>query len=376
MLGLAAVGVFWGAFSVYIPDFQTRVGADDAQLGRALMMSAAGSIVAMWIGPILGRWLGRLLLPVSGLFLCLSAWFPVLAGSLPGLALALLAMGGSVALLDIGSNIRITNLEERHGLHLMNLNHAVFSFAFAATALFSSLLRAAGWGPEDLLALLAPVLALLALVTIERTGWHSAPPTPQGADNGGLWQRIAPGAAILFVAFVCENATDNWSALHLERTLGSLAGLGGLGPMMLGLTMGIGRLSGQVVAQRLGEERLIFWTAVVGVAGAVVTALAPTPAVALIGIGLVGLGVAVTVPSANSIIGRLVRPDQRGLAISRAWIAGFTGFFIGPAIMGQIADLAGLRTAFLWVALMLALILPSVIWIRRLGRSEKGVPAG
>mgnify|MGYP001765796542 CR=1 FL=1 len=146
--------------------------------------------------------------------------------------------------------------------------------------------------------------------------------------------------------------------------------------MMLGLTMGIGRLSGQIAAQRLGEERLIFWTAVVGVIGALVTAVAPTPSVAVLGIGLIGLGVAVTVPSANSIIGRLVRPDQRGHAISRAWIVGFSGFFVGPAVMGQIADLSGLRAAFLWVALMMALILPCVILIRRIGQNAARMPAG
>lgn len=365
MAGLAAVGVFWGAFSVYIPDFKLRAGASDAELGQALMMSALGSIFAMWLGPRLGQTLGRRMLPASGLLLCLSAGFPVLAGSVGALAVALLGMGATVALLDIGSNIRISDLEERHGLHLMNLNHATFSFAFAATALAASLLRKAGWGPEEMFPWIAVTLVLLAAATLEGDSWHRAPETPDGADHAGIWGIIAPVAAILFVAFVCENATDNWSALHIERTLGRPAGDGGFGPMMLGLTMGIGRLSGQFAAQKLGEAGLIFWSAALGVIGAVVTATAPNATIAIIGIGLIGLGVAVTVPSANSILGKLVRPDQRGYAISRAWMVGFAGFFLGPAVMGQVSEWFSLRQSFLWLALMMALILPCILYVRR-----------
>ncbi len=44
---------------------------------------------------------------------------------------------------------------------------------------------------------------------------------------------------------------------------------------MLGLVMGFGRMSGQLVATRMGNARLIFWSAVLGVIGALVIAAAP-----------------------------------------------------------------------------------------------------
>lgn len=322
------------------------------------MGSAVGGIIAMFLGPRLMALLGRAMLPVAAAGLTVALIYPLLAGSVPAFALALAGMGASVSMLDIGANMRISDLEERHGLHLMNLNHAMFSFAFAAAALSASLARRAGWPPEWLFPFLAAILILLILPMIERDGWHVAPPAPDGAGHDGIWGAILPASAILFLAFVCENATDSWSALHIERTLGGPAGDGGFGPMMLGLTMGIGRLSGQFAAQRLGEAGLIFWSAAVGVLGAVAIAAAPTPLMAILGVGLMGLGVAVTVPSANSILGKLVRPDQRGYAISRAWMIGFTGFFIGPTLMGQVAEWAGLRVAFFGVAVLMAVMLP------------------
>jgi fucose permease len=43
------------------------------------------------------------------------------------------------------------------------------------------------------------------------------------------------------------------------------------------------------------------------------------------------------------------------------WLIGFTGFFIGPTIMGQIAQHLGLRASFFCVAMLMAVILP-LIW--------------
>lgn len=360
LAGMMAVGVYWGGFSVYIPDFKTRIGADDGALGLALMLSAAGSMLAMYLAPAISRRFGRAVLPLAGLVMCLSFGLPSRADTVLQFAAAMFGLGGAVACLDITTNMRISDLEERHGLHLMNLCHAMFSFAFAASALVASLARKAGWGAEDIIPYAAVGLAVLALATYEGDRWDATRPLPEGADHRGLWQGIWPIAAILFIAFVTENATDNWSALHIERTLGGAFGDGGFGPMMLGLAMGVGRMAGQITAARLGEAGLIFWSSVIGIAGACATALAPTPLFGIAGVGLMGLGVAVTVPSANSLLGRMVRPDQRGLAISRAWIVGFSGFFLGPVMMGQFSQAMGLRFSFLWLAVMFALILPLV----------------
>ncbi|MCB1400723.1 MAG: MFS transporter, partial [Rhodobacteraceae bacterium] len=236
---------------------------------------------------------------------------------------------------------------------LMNFNHALFSFGFAGAAALTGLARRAGAGPELIAPALAGVLAVFALLMIERSR-RPVPPAPaHDSAPASPWRAILPAALILFAAFVAENATETWSALHIERTLGGPAGEGAFGPAMLGLTMGIGRLSGQMLASRLGEARLVAFSAALGMAGALVVALAPVQWVAVLGVALIGLGCAVVVPSANSLLGRAVRADQRAFAISRAWLLGFTGFFIGPVAMGLIAQGAGLRWSFAAIVLVL-----------------------
>ncbi|WP_181366485.1 MFS transporter [Albidovulum aquaemixtae] len=364
---LASVGVFWGAFAALVPDIKAGIAATDADFGFAMMAAAIGGIAAMAIAPWLMARLGRFGLPATGIVFALAFFYPLLPRGSFGFGLAMVAVGASVSLLDIAANMRLSVLEERHSRHLMNFSHAMFSFAFAASAFAASLGRKAGYGPAEVLPVIAIVALVLAALMWESRGWTDAAPAPEGSDRGTPWVPILLTAGVLLASFVSENATETWSALHIERTLGGPAGEGGFGPVAFGVTMGIGRLLGQVAAARLGEAALILWSAVIGVAGALVIAAAPVPAIAVAGVGLLGIGVAVVVPSANSILGRLVRPDQRAHAISRAWMVGFTGFFVGPSAMGLIAEYAGLRIAFLTIALVMAAIVPLVLAVKRRG---------
>ena len=369
---LSAVGVFWGCFAVMVPDFKSAVGATDGVFGLCLMMSSVGGIIAMYSAPRVGLYLGRRLLPVAGVMLALVGMLPFLAASIPAFGAAMFLLGMAMSFYDISANMRIAALEARHGMHLQNLNHAMFSFSFAASAYLTTLARTAGWSPAEVLPWLAAALLVLAFAASEGRDWTPAPSHHEGGGSRMPWGVVLMAAAILFAAFVSENANESWSALHIERTLGAPAGEGGLGPTMLGLTMGIGRMSGQLLTARLGDFRLIFWGAVLGTIGLVLLALAPSQNIAVTGVGLFGLGVAVMVPTANAILSRMVPAGLQGIAISRAWMIGFSGFFVGPSLVGAIAQATSLRVSFLVVAAVMATILPTVILLRRRDRATAG----
>ncbi|MDJ0627028.1 MAG: MFS transporter [Rhodobacter sp.] len=367
---LMAVGVLWGGFAALVPDIKAATGASDAALGAALLMSAVGGMGAMALAPWAGRRLGRLALPAMGAALTVAFLYPAFAWDVVSLGAAMFAMGATVALLDVTANVEISAREAREGVHLMNVNHAMFSFAFAGAAYGTGLARQAGAGPDEVLPVLALVGAGLALAM-----WSpgAADPPEDGragiAGSGAPWGVIGLTGLILFASFIGENATEAWSALHLERTLGAPPGEGGLGPAVLGLVMGIGRMSGQVVADRLGHARLIFTSAALGVTGALTIAAAPSVPVAVLGVAVAALGMAVIVPSANSMLGARVTGAQRAHALSRAWMVGIFGFFIGPAMMGGIAELLGLRMSFAAISAIVALILPAVVLLDRRPRA-------
>ena len=361
---LAAIGIFWGGFAASLPDYKARAGVSDAELGALLLLAAVGGMTAMALAPRVQARLGGSVLPVGAMLVAIAALAPLMIVSPVTFGGALLVMGLAMASLDIAANVRISVDESMTGLPLMNFNHALFSFGFAGSAILVGGARRAGAGPEMIAPMLSAVLAVGALMTIERRATARPPEPLDDRVAASPWRAVLPAALILFAAFVAENATETWSALHIERTLGGPAGEGAFGPAMLGLTMGFGRLSGQMLATRLGEARLVAWSAGLGMIGALVVAAAPVQWVAVLGVALIGLGCAVVVPSANSLLGRAVRSDQRAFAISRAWMLGFTGFFIGPVAMGLIAQGAGLRWSFAAIALVLALILLGLARLR------------
>lgn len=365
LIGLGIVGLYWGAFSAMVPELKAQVGASDAQFGWALMGAAVGGVASMFVAPKVSKALGKFLVPAFSLLMALLVQLPIFADSISFMFVMMIALGAGVSSLDINVNMRLSELEERHGLHLMNVNHAMFSLCFGLSALVVGWMRQSGFGMGEVFPIIGILLLLAAVLTWEKD-WEpvhvhmDTSPAPASLP----WFFILMVAVMLFVSFLGENATESWSALFIERELGGAVGHGSFGPTTLGFVMCAVRLLGQVFTERLGEERIVIWSGVFGVIGSVVMAGAPNQSVALVGIGISAIGMAVIVPTANSLLGKLVHREQRAIAISRAWMIGFSGFFVGPALIGFISGQWGLRVAFLVVAVMVAAIIPAVFAIK------------
>lgn len=372
LMALSATGVSWGCFSAMVPAIKAQTGASDALFGLALLGSAAGGMLAIFAAPRLFALLGHRVLPVLGVFSVLALQLPVVAQTSVMLFAVMIAMGMSIGSFDINANLRISALEGTSGLHLMNLNHGAFSLAFGLSAFVTGTLRAHGVAMEVIFPLMGLVVAGLSVLTWER-GWDEMPDDPDEAPvTGGLpWRAIVLIAVMLFASFVGENAVDTWSSIFLERDLGVAAGHGAFGPAMLGLVMGCFRLLGYVTTQRFGEARVLMWSGFLAMTGVFLLSSAQGQGVALSGIGIAAAGLAVIVPTATSLLGKRVHRRQRNLALSRAWMVGFTGFFVGPSAMGFLAEHVGLRGAFLALALLLALVAPAVMQFERMSRTGR-----
>ena len=366
VLPFMVMGAGWGTFAAYVPEIKAGLEAGDGLFGLLLLCSSLGLLSAMWLAPILDEVLGARALPVAAAGLAAS-FIPLgLAGSVPLFALTLVLLGATSGLCDVVMNARVAELEAKHDRSLMNFNHAMFSFTYAAFALICSFTRDAGLPPIAVLAVVAVLGLMLAPLTRGKL------PVPE--DEAGNAQ--APGGLILWgglivlVAFMIENAMEAWSALHIERTLGGVPAMGALGPMVLGLTMGIGRMSGHVMAGRWRDGLVLVGGALLSAAGLGIAAAAPTPGVAYLGFGLSGLGVSVIAPIALGLVGRSATAKARTTAIARASVIGFMGFFVGPAFMGGISEALGLRMA---IALM-AVALLAVPLMLHLMRSASSAP--
>ncbi len=360
--GFVIVGLYWGAFAAFVPVIKAQLGASDGLFGLLMLGQALGLLSAMWLAPRLDRAAGARGMQIAALMLA-TVWLVPGDLSVPLLFAAIMVLVGlSSGLLDVTMNARVSELEAIHSRSLMNVNHAMFSVGYALSAIATGAAREAGLAPVHVFGGLF-ILTVLLVPFLRINVVHVAPEDGP-APRYPLWPILICGGIVL-LAFMSEATVEAWSALHVERTLGGGAAEGALGPAMLGLTMAFGRFSGQVVAERLREVTVVYWASSIAAVGAVIAAVAPTPLVAYVGFGTLGLGVSVIGPMGLALVGKLVPPHLRTEAISRAAVMGFSGFFFAPMLMGFLSQLFGLRVAFACVSLLLLSAIPLAILAAR-----------
>ncbi len=359
----AIIGLFWGAFAAHMPVFKARLGVDDGQFGLLLLGTSFGLLSAMWLAPRLDRALGDRGLPLAALSFAAVFVAPALAGGPAVFFAALVVLGVASGLTDVVMNARVSELEGATGAPLMNANHGVFSAAYALSAMASGVARETGVGPVAVFAALSILCIPLALTA--RPAVAATAQTGRRVSGAALMPVVLCGAVVL-IAFMTEATVEAWSALHVERTLGGRAAQGAAGPAVLGLTMAVGRFSGQAVTARFSEVFVVRAGTVLAISGIALVALAPVPAMAYLGFAAVGLGVSVIGPIGLGLTGRLVPASLRTQAIARVAVIGFAGFFIAPVIMGQLSDGFGLRAGFALFGVVLVAIFPLIAAIGRL----------
>lgn len=371
LMAFAAMGLMWGSFAAALPDLKAMLGVDEARLGLLLLVTPVAAVAAMLAAPAWGAMMGRAALPLSAVAMAVAFAAPGQAATPVLFACALLACGAATGLTDVLMNARVAALENARAVHLMTLCHAAYSFGYAGGALGVGMLRSAGWEPAAVMGTMAAAGLVLALAVAERDGRiEGLSRPPRGGRGLGLVPLL--GGGIVLIAFLTEHAAEAWSALHIEQTLGGSPAEGAMGPAALALTMGVARLVGQGFATRVDPLRLMAGGAVVAACGALVAALAVSPAMAHAGFVIMGIGSSVIAPTAFSLVGRSARPEARARAVARATLIGYFGYFFGPPMLGFVAGAFGLRAAFAVAAglLLCVLVLAPMLVLR--GRAVSG----
>jgi MFS family permease len=358
--GFAAFGAFWGAWGATLPAVQSHARVDDGQLGVALLCIGAGALVSMRpAGSLVDRW-GAPALPATLAAFAGAAALPGLATSAAGLCAALLVLGATSGAVDVAINAEGVRTEAATRRPVLSLAHGTFSACVVGGSLAAGGLRAAGAGPETVLALVGVVVAITAALLLRAPAAGGA---PQAARV-----RLRPVPRLLIVlgglcalAFFVENAWQSWGAVHLESDLDASPALGALAPALFAGAAALSRLGSHAVAGRVSDLTLLRGGAALGAAGTLLGALAPVTGLALLGIGLAGAGISICAPVLFSLAGRGADEAVRGAAMSVVTTIAYLGFLVGPAAVGLLASATALETslaAVAVVALVLAILAP------------------
>ncbi len=370
-----ANGLVMGAWVPHVPDRARELHLDPAMLGWALLASGLGAVMAM---PIAGRLTARVgsgaVCRVAGIGFPVMLSAVVLAPTLLLLALALFCFGITGASMDVAMNAQGIAVEEQLGERTISRLHGMWSIGgFVGSAITSFMLTR--HVPATIIVLsfsFLIVLLVLAgtpfLFTRREEGLHEQPHAlrPHG--------RLLLLGLVAFVSMVCEGSMADWSGLYLRVSRGAGLGVSGYGYAIFAALMVSGRLSGDGIVARLGEERTLFIGGLIAAAGLAVVIVTGwhhlvSPIWWLVGFALVGAGLANSSPVIYRTAGR-VPGIPAGAGIATTVGIGYAGLLAGPPGLGFIGKQAGLTSILICVMVLCC----GMAYGARLVRALAGAP--
>jgi MFS family permease len=389
-----ANGVVGGSWLPRLAEVQLRLGLTDGSLGLVLAIGAAGGLaVGPMAGPLTARWGSARVAVVS---LCLFAPLAFLPGVVTAgwmLAAALFWAAGGDAVMDAAMNAHGLRVQSAYDRSIINSLHGFFSVGAMGGAVLGSLSLA--WGLP-----LAPFLGavgVLAVIGVLATArWLLPAPDParnpleelagRGVEAdpaaigvgprppGRLLLRVLPLALFILLAVVVEDVPQRWGSVYLTHA-GAIGGAVGLAYVALTVGMAVGRFLGDRVVDRFGEVAVVRASMAVVAVSMSAGLLAGSPAAFVVACGVTGLGVATTFPAAMHASGHLpgIAPAM-GVAIV-GWLARL-GFITAPAVVGAVAERAGIAWGVGLVVVAAAALVPLAASLRTTDRPgvTPGVP--
>lgn len=357
------LGFATAAWAPLIPFAQQRLHFNHADFGLLLLCSGLGAMLAM---PATGKIVQRIgcRVPIGFALLLLAVLLPSLSLWTTPLmmAITLFLFGTAAGSLGVALNIQAVVVEKNSLKSLMSGFHGMASLGGLAGVLTITALLALSI--SSVISAFAVSLLLVIIVFL------SVPYNIKAVENTSLEasskvknsirQRLPQPLIILigiacFIIFMTEGAAMDWSGIYLTQQYGVNTAFAGLAYTFFAIAMTTGRFTGHYLIRYFGEKKLLTYSAICATLGLALVSIAPHWWLVLVGYTLVGTGCSNIVPIMFSRAGRqTVMPSA--VALSCVSTLAYTGILVGPAFIGMIGELIGLKTVFMALSGLLLLI--------------------
>jgi len=359
-LAFVSLGLPDGVLGVAWTGMRLDLNQPLASLGLVtIVLTIASATCTLFAGYLLNKLGTGPVVMVSGFLTGLALLGFSFAPSFGWLLLLAIPLGLGAGAVDAGLNHFVAaHYSSRH----MNWLHGCWGIGATLGPLImgAALLTPTGWqGGYQAIASLQLALALVLWLALPLWKLENAKPPPETTDDAAsattrpvaaLATWLAPLAFLLYVA--AEAGTGLWAASILVNSRHTSAATAGLWVSFFFGAITAGRFGVGLVANRLGNRRLIRLGILTAAAGAAVFAVPTLPApLSLLGLVLMGLGCAPIYPSMMHETAKRFPPDITARVIGRQVGFAYLGGAGVPAVCGVLATFAGLS------AIMPALLL-------------------
>ncbi|RPF22902.1 MFS transporter [Myceligenerans xiligouense] len=400
----AASGFAFASWAARLPAVRDHLDLSESQMGLLLLTAAIGSVAAIPLSGLIVQRIGTArtvlvfaVLMTSGI--ALGAFGAVWDQEL--VVRAGMVLGGvGAGVWDAAMNLEGAAVEKALGRSIMPTYHAGFSFgtvlgagvgagvAFLGVPLHWHLV---GTGVAALTSVVVAVRYFLPESSVRTTGGAPGGTSADGTDMNvdpasstpaagtttglrgmlGAWREprtLAIGLVVLAAALT-EGVANDWVGLAVVDGFGVTNGMGAVGLAVFLVFMTVMRLAGTRAIDRFGRVPMLRVTLLLAIVGVTIFALVPWLWLALVGVALWGMGAALGFPMGMSASSD--DPERAPMRLAAASTIGYGAFFIGPPLIGFLADHTGYRLAVLVLAVptILGLVVSASI------REPAGEPA-
>lgn len=351
-----------GAWFALIPHVKETLGLSKAELAFALLGSPIAMLLALQVaGRVVSLFGPRRLVMIGVPLQALVTLTFLIVGSGPALFAVLMLFGAAVGFNEIAINVYSGRLEKMTGRNIMNRCHGFWSLGLMTGAGAVSLFAFVPLiGVLTVIAVAASVLALAVAWSLPRIAERS-----EASPALRRRMRELPPALLFISCFMLattlvEGAMVDWAAVYLAERLGGVEASAGIAVTVFSGFVAFGRFGGDWLKTRLGAVRLARATTVIAIVGLAFLVMPLPVSFAMVGFALIGFGISTAFPLGVSAAAELGDEHEAGNIAVMSTVA-LSGFLVGPPIIGVLAEMWSLSTAF--VVLVPGLIL--ALWLAR-----------
>jgi fucose permease len=254
-------------------------------------------------------------------------------------------------------NTEGSELETLGGRPIMSGLHGMFSVGGMVGAASTFALLDLQVSPSLQLPAMGGALAVVALLA-SRAMLETHASATQDADIAHFaWPKgvLLLMGILVFAGMTAEGVLYDWSVLYLKQEIGMAQADAALGYATFTASMALARFGGDGLRARFSERAVLGWSAAIAALAMALVLICANAWVAFAGFAVVGAGLAPVAPVLFNAATR-VPGVSRAAAIASVTTIGYSGFIVGPPLIGSIATASSLTAALFVVVVMAALV--------------------
>lgn len=337
-------------------EVQEMLGLDAGMFGLVIAGFMIGAAIAFQIPALILRHLGSPWTTSTGTFgfavMLVVGSVGVAVGKPWLFLLGLLVAGFLDAVVDVSQNSQGLQVQERYGRSVLTSMHAGWSIGAATGGVVGTIAATAGISLVVHMALWGLVCSVAVFIA---SRWFIPTQVVEDASAGKVGKSaillLIPLLLVALAGISVEDIGNNWSAILLATERGVPVAAAGIGLSVLLGAQFIGRLLGDRFIDTVGARTAVISALATLTTGLLVAAWAPTMALTLVGLGLAGLGCAITVPLAFAGADAIPGLKAHAGVAWINWMMRAATVALTPMI-GGIANIAGLPVAITVISMI------------------------